>query len=197
MNQSIWQPKLEGSLIQLRPLIQDDFDALYTAGSDPAIWEQHPERNRYKRENFLVYFRSGIESGGALAIVDKRTERVIGSSRFSIYDVKNSTVEIGYTFLTREYWGEGYNGELKKLMLNHAFNFVNKVHFYIGQKNLRSRRAIEKLGASLVEIQSRNPDQDDTSCSAVYEITRLAWRDAQHENQNRNLQNILKKSKAR
>jgi len=56
-------------------------------------------------------------------------------------------VEIGWTFLGRAYWGGRYNGEMKRLMLDHAFRSVNRVIFVIGPDNRRSQRAVEKLGA--------------------------------------------------
>lgn len=175
MTDSTWQPNLEGRFLRLRPLTSEDFDSLHMAASDPAIWKMHPEQDRYKKENFARYFQSGMESGGALVILDRNTNRVIGSSRFTRHDARNAVIEIGYTFLVREFWGKGYNRELKTLMLNHAFQFVNKVHFYIGQQNLRSRRAIEKLPSSLVRIETPAPAQDHARTSVVYEITRQSW----------------------
>jgi hypothetical protein len=56
-------------------------------------------------------------------------------------------IEIGWTFLARRYWGGRYNGEMKRLMLEHAFQTVDEVVFIIGPENHRSRRAVEKIGA--------------------------------------------------
>ena len=144
------QPTLEGELVRVRPLRTDDFDALYAVGSDPMIWEQHPDWDRYKIEVFREFFRKAIEDGGALTVIDAATGETIGSSRYHGYDPARSEVEIGWTFLARKYWGGQYNGELKRLMLDHAFRFVDQVVFIIGETNWRSRRAVEKIGGVLL-----------------------------------------------
>lgn len=144
------QPTLKGNLIEVRPLRQSDFDALFQAASDPLIWEQHPERERYKREVFQKYFDSAMESKGAFAVIDKNSGRIIGSSRYWNLDFAHSEVEIGWTFLERAFWGGQYNGELKSLMLAHAFRFVDRVVFVIGENNLRSQKAVEKIGATFL-----------------------------------------------
>jgi RimJ/RimL family protein N-acetyltransferase len=141
------QPVLTGELLELRPLRPDDFDALYAVASDPLIWEQHPSSDRYKEDVFREYFRGAMDSGGAFVILDAKTGRVIGSSRYHGYDERSSEIEIGWTFLAREYWGGIYNGELKQLMLGHAFRFVERVLFLVGPTNLRSQKALEKIGA--------------------------------------------------
>ncbi len=141
------QPHLKGELIELRPLTPKDWDALFAVASDPLIWEQHPESDRYKEDVFKVFFREALESGGAFVVVDKNTQRIIGSTRFYGYDAEKSEIEIGWTFLARKYWGGRYNWEMKKLLLAHAFKFVETVVFYVGEKNIRSQKAMEKIGA--------------------------------------------------
>jgi RimJ/RimL family protein N-acetyltransferase len=143
------QPCLTGDLLELRPLGAEDFRDLYAVASDPLVWEQHPCNDRYKEEVFRVFFREALESGGALIALDRKDGSVIGSSRFHGYDEARSEVEIGWTFLARSHWGGAYNGEMKRLMLRHAFRFVNSVIFVIGPSNFRSRRAVEKIGGVL------------------------------------------------
>jgi N-acetyltransferase len=140
------QPVLKGELLELRPLRAEDFHDLYAVASDPLIWEQHPNSDRYKEEVFQQFFREALDSGGALIAIDAKDGRVIGSSRFHGYDEGKSEIEIGWTFLARSYWGGIYNGEMKQLMLRHAFRFVNSVIFVIGPQNYRSQRAVEKIG---------------------------------------------------
>ncbi len=144
------QPTLRGALLELRPLRPDDWEPLFAVASDPLIWEQHPDHDRYKEEVFREFFRGALESGGALAAVDLRNGRLVGSSRFHGYDEARSEVEIGWTFLARAYWGGRYNGEMKRLMLAHAFEFVENVVFHIGPRNTRSQKAIERVGGTLV-----------------------------------------------
>jgi RimJ/RimL family protein N-acetyltransferase len=161
------QPTLSGDLLRLRPLRPEDWDDLYAVASDPLIWEQHPISGRYKEEVFKGFFRDALQSGGALIAIDAKDGRVIGSSRFHGYDKETSEIEIGWTFLARSHWGGVYNQEMKRLMLQHAFKFVQNVIFRIGPQNLRSQRAVEKIGG--VRAGSR---PDDTGReNFVYRIT--------------------------
>ncbi|HEY8278692.1 MAG TPA: GNAT family N-acetyltransferase, partial [Bdellovibrionota bacterium] len=153
------QPLLEGKLVRLRPLLAADFESLFAVSSDPLVWEQHPERTRYQRDVFQGFFQGAMESKGALLAFDSISGEVIGTSRFTGLDVPNARIEVGYTFLARRCWGKGYNTELKKLMLGHAFQYVNEVYFYIGENNVRSRRAIEKIGAQFIERLERQPKE--------------------------------------
>jgi RimJ/RimL family protein N-acetyltransferase len=141
------QPHLKGEFIELRPLTPGDWDNLFEVASDPLIWEQHPESDRYKEDVFKVFFREALESGGAFVVIDKKSQQIIGSTRYYGYDPEKSEIEIGWTFLTRKYWGGRYNREMKQLMLAHAFKFVENVAFYVGESNIRSQKAMEKIGA--------------------------------------------------
>jgi RimJ/RimL family protein N-acetyltransferase len=162
------QPILKGEILALRPLQTDDFHGLYAVASDPLIWAQHPASNRYEKAIFEGFFREAIESGGALIAVDSKNNQIVGSSRFYGYSEEKSEVEIGWTFLARSHWGGIYNYEMKQLMLRHAFKFVNKVVFLVGPGNLRSQRALEKIGA--VRMGSR---RDATGRdSFLYQISR-------------------------
>jgi RimJ/RimL family protein N-acetyltransferase len=140
------QPILKGKLLTLRPLRPEDFPALYAVASDPLIWEQHPIKDRYKEEVFKGFFRDAMQSGGALIAIDAKDGQVIGSSRFHGYDPEKSEIEIGWSFLARSHWGGLYNREMKQLMLRHAFKFVKTIVFLVGPQNLRSQRAMEKIG---------------------------------------------------
>jgi RimJ/RimL family protein N-acetyltransferase len=140
------QPNLKGELIELRPLTPEDWGDLSAVASDPLIWEQHPESDRYKEDVFKIFFREALASGGAFVIIDTKSQQIIGSTRFYGYSPEKSEIEIGWTFLARKYWGGRYNRELKQLMLAHAFKFVQNVVFYVGQTNVRSQKATEKIG---------------------------------------------------
>jgi RimJ/RimL family protein N-acetyltransferase len=161
------QPTVKGELLALRPLRPEDFDELYAVASDPLIWEQHPANDRYKEEVFKGFFREALESGGALIAIDSQDRRVIGSSRFHGYDQEKSEIEIGWTFLARSHWGGIYNREMKQLMLRHAFKFVKSVIFLVGPQNLRSQRALEKIGAVRAGSRLDASGRD----SLVYQIT--------------------------
>src|SRR5204862_3828011 len=160
------QPILKGKLLQLRPLRPDDFDALFAVARDPLIWEQHPASDRYKEDVFRVFFQEALDCGGAFLVSDATNGKIIGSSRFHGYNQEKSEIEIGWTFLARSYWGGVYNREMKELMLRHAFQFVNHVVFLVGPQNLRSQKALEKIGA--VRAGSR-PDSSGRE-SFVFQI---------------------------
>ncbi len=150
------QPFLESKVVKLRPLEQDDFNALYRIASDAKIWEQHQNKDRYTLDNFSTFFQESIGSKGALIIIDVKTEKIIGCSRFKIIDGSNGVVEIGWSFLERAYWGGYYNREFKKLMINYALQHSKYVVFYVNALNHRSQRAMEKLGAKRTEDSSKS-----------------------------------------
>ncbi len=164
------QPNLKGELIELRPLTPKDWDDLFAVASDPLIWEQHPESDRYKEDVFKVFFREAMESGGAFAIIDRKNQQIIGSTRFYGYTPEKSEIEIGWTFLARNYWGGLYNRELKDLMLAHAFKFVENVVFLVGETNVRSQKATEKIGGIRNGMVEKTYGNRPPSLSAKYVI---------------------------
>lgn len=144
------QPVLVGERVLLRPLTEDDWDALYAIASDKTLWAGHPSHDRWQEPVFREFFDDALTKGGGLAIVDKATGEVIGSSRFQEYDpADGGSVEIGWSFLPRSYWGRGYNAEFKGLMLAHAFESVERVTFRVGAENLISRKAMANIGGRL------------------------------------------------
>jgi RimJ/RimL family protein N-acetyltransferase len=119
---------------------------MFAAAADPEIWALHPVSNRHTESVFRGFFDDAIASGSAFSFVDRAKARIIGSSRYYGYDPAANEIEIGWTFLARPYWGGSYNLEIKRLMLAHAFTFVDTVVFWVGTTNWRSRRAMEKIG---------------------------------------------------
>src|SRR3954447_13963892 len=166
------QPHLKGELIELRPLVPNDWDELFAVASDSRIWEQHPEADRHKEEVFRIFFKDALESGGAFVIIDRNTQRIIGSTRFYGYDPDKSEIEIGWTFLARKYWGGRFNAEMKRLLLNHAFKFVERVVFFVGQNNVRSQRALEKLDAINVGTATRTYGNHPPTSNVKYVINK-------------------------
>ena len=142
--------KLENKNFLLKQLNNSDFNLLYNIGKNKKIWEQHPENDRWKIKKFNIYFNNGIESDfGIYGIFEKLNNNIIGSSRFYSYSKTENSVKIGFTFLMPEYWGTDTNLQIKTLMLGYAFNYVDNIYFDIGKNNIRSRKAIEKMGATL------------------------------------------------
>ena len=165
------QPVLRGALVALRPLREDDFPALFAVASDPLIWEQHPDTDRCTEPVFRRFFEGAMASRGALLATDAADGRVIGSSRYHDYDPAAREVEIGWTFLARSHWGGRWNAEMKRLMLEHAFRFVDTVVFTVHEHNVRSQRALEKIGA----VRSRTGPDRAGRPSVFFRITCAAF----------------------
>jgi RimJ/RimL family protein N-acetyltransferase len=164
------QPHLKGELIELRPLMPEDWEDLFAVASDPLIWEQHPESDRYKENVFKVFFREALECRGAFVVIDTKTQHVIGSTRFYGYDPDKSEIEIGWTFLARKFWGGQYNREMKRLLLDHAFKFVDSVVFFVGETNFRSQKAMEKIGATKIGLVTRRYGNHPPHLNVKYAI---------------------------
>lgn len=163
-------PILEDDTVLLMPLQQEHFEALYEVASDPLLWEHHPMGKKHTREVFVKFFEKAIEIG-ALVIFDKIKNKIIGSTRFYNFNQEELSVVIGQTFYAKDYWGAGHNGKAKGLMLNYAFNYVQKIIFYVVVNNFRSRKAVEKLGA--VAKKEIAKDYDGNTLSViVYELRR-------------------------
>ena len=163
---------LVNDIVELVPLKQSDFEELYAVASDPLIWEQHPNPDRYKKEVFEVYFKGAIASGGAFLIKDPSTNDILGCTRFYDFNEIEKSVLIGYTFFARSCWGRGINHAVKHLMLDYAFQFVDKVIFHVGANNIRSQKAMEKLGAVNLGLEEVAYYGEATRTNFVYAMYR-------------------------
>ena len=170
------QPTLEGERLLLRPLRAEDWEALWTIAANRQLWAGHPAQDRWQEPVFRTFFADALVKCGALVVIEKRTARVIGSSRFQEYDRgRGGSVEIGWTFLARDCWGSGYNAEMKRLMLEHALQTVERAIFVVGEHNAISRRAMTKIGGTLTgETRTvRRGGKDETN--VIFEINRAIF----------------------
>jgi len=181
MNFSI-QPTLENDRIILSPLQENDFEELYAVASDPKVWEQHPNKDRWKREVFHNFFKGAMESKGAFKITDRSSGEAIGCTRFYDYNEEEKFILIGYTFYGTASWGKGINPQVKKLMLDYIFQFVPKVHFHVGAVNLRSQIAIGRIGAEKIGEEDVAYFGEAPKLNFIYEITREKWKTLSHSN---------------
>ncbi len=170
------QPTLEDELILMRPLAENDFEALFEVAKDPLIWEQHPNWDRYKREVFIEFFSGAMESKGAFLILDKESEKVIGSTRFKKVEGAEDAIEIGWSFLARDTWGGKYNRSMKKLMINYALDHMEHIIFYIGKENMRSRKAVEKLGGRQITSPELDHLVRKNGIDLTYRIGKEDWK---------------------
>jgi RimJ/RimL family protein N-acetyltransferase len=164
------QPVLEGEQLLLRPLVPEDWDALFAVASDPEVWAIHPQHDRWQEPVFRRFFADALARGGALVVIDKASGTVVGSSQYK--EPSGGTVEIGWTFLATSHWGGSYNREMKRLMLVHAFQFVDCVEFRVGECNLRSQRAMQKIGGRLTGRFDMVETPGEPMRHVIFEITR-------------------------
>lgn len=174
MNFSI-QPNLENENYKLIPLKKNHFERLFEVASDPKVWEQHPNKDRYKREVFENFFKGALESKGAFLIIDKQSNKVLGSTRFYDFDAGKNSILIGYTFYGTKSWGKKINPQVKKLMLDYIFQFVETAIFHVGKNNIRSQKAMEKLGAKKISEEEIAYYGELPKINVIYEIQKSDW----------------------
>jgi RimJ/RimL family protein N-acetyltransferase len=175
MSQPDFQPTLIGPTVTIRPISADDWTELFAAGADPEIWKVHPVSDRYTEPAFRKFFDSAVNSKMGFVFVDRATGRLIGSSRYHGYEPALGEIEIGWTFIVRSHWGGRANREVKRLMLDHAFTFVDTVIFWVGHRNWRSRGAMTKIGGFKREgLLTRRESGDEPYF--IFEITKERYR---------------------
>jgi RimJ/RimL family protein N-acetyltransferase len=168
------QPELAGTTLHLRPLRARDREALWEVARDPLVWEQHPDKTRFQPDGFARFFQDSLDSGSALVVIEAASGKIIGSARYYDLDTARREVAIGYTFLARAFWGGATNGELKQLMIGHAARIADRVWFHVGKHNLRSQRAMEKIGAKL-EFEGPRPLNGEMIPFFYYRIDTAGW----------------------
>ena len=174
------QPKLENDSLQLLPLAESDFERLFNVASDPEVWAMHPNKERYKRDVFQNFFTGALQSKGAFLIIDKETTAVLGSTRFYDYDENDESILIGYTFYGTKFWGKNINASVKKMMLDYIFQFVEKVIFHVGKDNIRSIKAMTKLGAENLGETEVAYFGETPKINVVFQIKKDEWQRKQN-----------------
>lgn len=169
------QTPLENDKVRLIPLQESDFEALYALASDPKVWEQHPNKDRWKKEVFRTFFDGAMLSKGAYKIVDKATGEIAGCTRFYDYNDQDNSILIGYTFYAVNFWGTGLNPSVKKLMMTYAFQYVDVIYFHIGATNYRSQIAISRLGAMKVSEENIAYHGEMPKLNFIYQVRKQDW----------------------
>lgn len=144
---------LEGESVKLIPMEIEQLDRLWEAGQFQSIWEFTASKVR-SREEMKTVIESAIlerEKGTQIpfVVIDKQTDKIVGSSRYLDILPSHQSLEIGWTWYSPDYWRTKVNTESKFLMLQHAFEKmdVNRVQFCTDLRNVRSQTAIARLGA--------------------------------------------------
>jgi N-acetyltransferase len=169
------QPSLENQQVLVLPLQKTDFAALLATAADPKIWEQHPNKDRWRPEVFRTFFDGAMQSRGAFKIVERATNEVAGSTRFYGYNAQDDSILIGYTFYATRYWGKGFNTGVKTLLLNYIFQFVSQVYFHIGGQNIRSQTAISRLGAEKIAEEEIAYFGEKPNLNFIYRLSKEKW----------------------
>ncbi len=172
------RPVLRGPTLLLRPLVEADREALWAVARDPLLWALHPDKTRCDQQGFARFFDAALESRSALAVVDPRSGRLIGSSRYYDWDPARREIAIGYTFIARDCWGGQVNREMKRLMVEHAARWADRIWFHVGKGNLRSRRAMEKIGAR-AEFEGKREQHGEMIDFIYFALDTQPWLAAQ------------------
>ncbi|MFN8362474.1 MAG: GNAT family N-acetyltransferase [Cloacibacterium normanense] len=151
------QPILETNKVRLVPLQESDFERLYQVASDPLVWEQHPNKNRFQKDIFRNFFDGAMISEGAFIIIDKISNEVAGSTRFYSYDEDENSIFIGYTFYGRKFWG----GQLNPIVKNDVRLYFPICRF--GEVSCRRRKLAFKKSHG--KIRSRIQRRSNGSVS--------------------------------
>ncbi|APA93274.1 MULTISPECIES: GNAT family N-acetyltransferase [Myroides] len=185
-NKTQWIPYptvLEGTTVDLIPLEKEHLEELYQASADKELWRLVPtdcsDRDTFydNYQNALIAREKGLQY--PFVIIDKRTQKIIGSTRFFEMYEADKKLEIGWTWITQEYWGSVVNLECKLLLLTYCFEVLktNRVQLKTKDTNIRSRKAIEKIGGVFEGILRKDKIQNDgtTRNAAYYSILDDEW----------------------
>lgn len=183
MSFSIQSVTLDGKYTRLRPLKKQDRDALLHAASDGQLWKlwftSVPSAETI--DAYIDTALTGQKNGVMLPFVveDIRTGAVIGCTRYCNIDEANNRLEIGFTWYAQSYQRTATNTECKVMLLSHAFETLEcmAVEFRTHHANLRSQKAIERLGATRDGILRQHKIMPDgtTRDTYVYSIIDSEW----------------------
>ncbi|MBL7813742.1 MAG: GNAT family N-acetyltransferase [Saprospiraceae bacterium] len=174
---------LEGHLIRLEILEPRHLYVMEAIASNPLIWQNLPIEG-WRNDVFWRWAYDSLEcqkKGQAFVfvVIDQHSGKIVGTTRYQDMDCQHNKTDIGWTWYDPSVWGKGYNFEAKKLMLTHAFEVwkVGRVGFKVDERNMRSQRALEKIGArceGLIRKHMIRPDGSSRN-SLLYGLTDEDW----------------------
>lgn len=178
--------KLKGKYIYLQLLQADHKETLRSLAKDERIWEGNRGFiiNETFNEQFDKYFATAIDNnamGGQQAFVMRKTndDAIIGMTRFLNIDKKDKRLEIGYTWYIPAVWGKVYNKECKLLLLQYTFEVLNfnRAQFNVAAQNIRSQKAVEKIGGVKEGVLRKYGYRNDGSLkdNVVFSIINDEW----------------------
>jgi len=175
--------RLTGETVDLIPLSKTHFAELEKIAKDPRIWEFYTFDCSQSEKFLTVYATALITRDRGLefpfVIVHKKTNQIIGSTRFLDIQEKHRKLEIGWTWLHPDYWATEINLECKLLLLSHCFETLKtlRVQIKTDANNIRSRKAIEKIGGQFEGILRNDMIRDNGIIrnSAYFSIIEEEW----------------------
>ncbi|TBN04438.1 N-acetyltransferase [Hyunsoonleella flava] len=153
---------LENNRVKLSPLTLDNYSHLITIGSEPNLVQYSPSKVDTPKD-LKAYVETALEwqdnnTAIPFIVFDKAVNAYAGTSRYMNISWHHSVLEIGATWIGRKFQGTDLNMNMKFLMLQHAFETLNfdKVEFRVDERNMASRKAVEKIGGILEGILRKN-----------------------------------------
>ena len=153
---------LENEYARLEPLTMENYQYLIPIASQEKLIQYSPSdietQESLKKYVEIALKQQQLNQSIPFIIYDKKTETYAGCTRFMNINWQHKVLEIGSTWIGREFHGSGLNKQMKDLLLNYVFDEMGfeKVEFRIDERNIRSRKAVEKLGAILEGILREN-----------------------------------------
>ncbi len=175
--------RLENNLVKLIPLKLSQQEELWPIAQQVDLY-QYGSTDISTKDKLKIYIQNALNEASAgnsipFIIYNKQTSECVGCTRFGNIDSKNKVLHIGWTWISPNTQGTGFNHQMKFLMLGHAFDKMGyeKVEFRIDERNVRSRKAVEKLGATLEGVLRKNvvTKSDFRRSSCCYGILRGEW----------------------
>lgn len=176
---------LENDIVRLTPLQENDFDKLvHFSIEEPELWT-HSSLQADSPEKLKLYLKRALEdrenqNAYAFLVFDKRTNQYAGSTRFYDIQLKNATLQLGFTWYGKAFHGTGLNKNCKYLMLEFAFDTLQmeRVEFRADNDNARSIQAMKSIGCTVEGILRSNMYKPDGTRrdSIVLSILKGEWK---------------------
>lgn len=174
---------LEGETVELIPLEKQHFEELYAAAADKELWKLVPtdcsDKTLFDKNYECALSERETGNQYPFVIRHKETRKLIGSTRFFEIYPADRKLEIGWTWIIKEFWGTAINLECKLLLLTFCFDILktNRVQLKTKDDNFRSRKAIEKIGGVFEGILRKDKVLSDGSTrnAAYYSILDDEW----------------------
>jgi RimJ/RimL family protein N-acetyltransferase len=175
--------RLAGRRVALEPLAEEHAGELYIAAQDPRIWEWLDPDASVSPQAFGAWFGEAIAAAKRgeevpFAVRDRRSDQVVGSTRYLALAPEHRRLEVGWTWYAPEAWGTGINVEAKLLLFTHAFERLGaqRVELKTDARNERSRAAMLALGATFEGVFRKHMDRrNGVRDTAWYSVVDDEW----------------------